>query len=86
MAERFFSQLTKKAIRRGVFASVPNLIAAIDAYLTAHNTNPTPFTWTKTADQIVAKVQRGRVTLNAITNQNADGPPEWRIELRGTLF
>lgn len=32
------------------------------------NTNPTPFTWTKTADQIVEKVQRGRVTLNAITN------------------
>ena len=33
-----------------------------------NNTNPTPFTWTKTADQIVEKVQRGRVTLDAITN------------------
>ena len=68
MVEGFFSQLTNKAIRRGVFGSVPDLVAAIDAYLTAHNTNPTPFTWTKTADQIVQKVQRGRVTLNAITN------------------
>jgi transposase len=68
MVEGFFSQLTNKAIRRGAFASVPDLIAAIDAYLTATNTNPTPFTWTKTADQIVEKVQRGRVTLNAITN------------------
>ena len=68
MVEGFFSQLTNKAIRRGAFGSVPDLIAAIDAYLNAHNSNPTPFTWTKTADQIVEKVQRGRVTLNAITN------------------
>jgi len=68
MIEGFFAQLTNKAIRRGVFGSVPDLIAAIDAYLAATNTNPTPFTWTKTADQIVEKVQRGRVTLNAITN------------------
>ena len=68
MVEGYFSQLTNKAIRRGAFASVPQLIAAIDAYLTQTNTNPTPFTWTKTADQIVEKVQRGRMTLDAITN------------------
>ena len=68
MVEGFFSQLTTKAIRRGVFQSVPDLIAAIDAYLAQNNTNPTPFIWTKTADQIVEKVQRGRVTLNAITS------------------
>jgi transposase len=68
MVEGFFAQLTNKAIRRGAFASVADLIAAIDAYLAATNTSPTPFTWTKTADQIVEKVQRGRVTLNAITN------------------
>jgi len=68
LIESFFAQLTNKAIRRGVFASVPELIAAIDAYLAANNTNPTPFTWTKTAEQIVEKVQRGRVTLHAITS------------------
>jgi hypothetical protein len=68
MVEGFFSQLTNKAIRRGVFRSVPDLIAAIDAYLAQNNTNPTPFTWTKTADQIVEKVRRGRMTLDAITN------------------
>ena len=68
MVEGFFSQLTNKAIRRGVFASVPDLIAAIDAYLTQNNTNPTQFTWTKTAHQIIDKVQRGRGTLNAITS------------------
>jgi hypothetical protein len=37
--------LTAKAIRRGVFPSVPDLIAAIDGYLAATNTNPKPFTW-----------------------------------------
>jgi transposase len=68
MVEGFFAQLTNKAIRRGAFTSVPDLIAAIDAYLASTNTNPTPFTWTKTAEQIVEKVKRGRVTLNAITN------------------
>jgi transposase len=68
MVEGFFSQLTAKAIRRGVFQSVPDLIAAIDAYLAQNNANPKPFTWTKTADQIVEKVRRGRVTLDAITN------------------
>jgi hypothetical protein len=51
-----------------VFASVPDLIEAIDAYLAATNTHPTPFIWTKTTDQILQKIQRGRVTLNAITN------------------
>jgi len=65
--EIFFSMLTAKAIRRGVFESVPDLIAAIDAYLAETNTNPKPFIWTKTTEQILEKVQRGRVTLNAIT-------------------
>jgi transposase len=68
MVESFFAQLTNKAIRRGVFASVPDLIAAIDAYLAATNTDPRPFLWTRTSEKIVEKVQRGRVTLDAITN------------------
>jgi transposase len=68
MIESFFAKLTNKAIRRGAFGSVPDLIAAIDAYLAANNTNPTPFIWTRTADRIVEKIQRGRVTLNAITS------------------
>ena len=40
MVEGFFAQLTNKAIRRGTFASVPDLIAAIDAYLTAKQHQP----------------------------------------------
>jgi transposase len=68
LVESFFSQITNKAIRRGVFASVPDLITAIDTYLDTHNTDPKPFTWTKTSSQIIEKVQRGRATLQAITN------------------
>jgi transposase len=68
MVESFFSTLTDKAIRRGVFHSVPDLIDAIETYLATHNQDPQPFVWTATAEQILEKVRRGRVTLNAITS------------------
>jgi transposase len=68
MVEIFFGRLSDKAIRRGIFHSVPDLIDAIETYLAAHNNNPQPFTWAATADQILAKVRRGRVTLEAITH------------------
>jgi transposase len=68
MIERWFGKLTDKAIRRGVFHSVPDLIAAIEAYLATTNDNPEPFIWTATADQILEKVRRGRVALDAITS------------------
>jgi transposase len=68
MVETFFGQITDKAIRRGVFKSVPDLITAIEAYLAAHNDNPKPFQWTASADQILDKVRRGRVALEAIIN------------------
>jgi transposase len=67
LVERWFRELTQKAIRRGVFRSVPELIAAIEAYLDAHNKDPKPFIWTATADQILEKVRRGRVALDRIT-------------------
>jgi transposase len=68
MVEIFFSHLTDQAIRRGIFHSVPDLIDAIEHYLAEHNNNPRPFQWTATTDQILEKVRRGRVTLDAITN------------------
>ena len=45
LVERWFRNLTDKAIRRGVFKSVPDLIAAIEDYLQANNDNPRPFEW-----------------------------------------
>jgi transposase len=66
LVERWFREITEKAIRRGVFPSVPDLIAAIEDYLKANNENPKPFVWTATADAILEKVRRGRVVLEAI--------------------
>jgi hypothetical protein len=69
LVERWFRDLTDKAIRRGVFASVPELIAAIEDYLTAHNDDPKPFVWTASADAILEKVRRGRVALEQVHTQ-----------------
>ena len=52
LVERWFKELTDKAIRRGVFYSVPDLIASIEDYLEAHNDDPKPFVWTASIDSI----------------------------------
>lgn len=56
--ERFFALLTERQIRRGVHRSVADLEAAIRAFLNAHNAQPTPFRWTKSASDILASIQR----------------------------
>ena len=66
LVERWFRELTDKALRRGVFHSVPDLIAKIEDYLATHNNDPKPFIWTATAEDILAKVARGRVALQAV--------------------
>ena len=70
LVERWFRDLDDKAIRRGVFHSVPNLIAAIEAYLVANNDSPRPFIWTATVDEILGKIRRGRVALHQLVPQN----------------
>jgi transposase len=69
LVERWFRELTDKAIRRGVFHSVNDLITAIEDYMKANNNDPKPFVWTATAEQILAKVARGRVALHQVKNQ-----------------
>jgi transposase len=58
LVERFSGLLTEKALRRGSHTSVVQLRAAILAYVQAHNAKGTPFTWTKTADEILDKMRR----------------------------
>src|SRR6266542_920872 len=65
LVERWFRELTQKAIRRGVFPSVPALIEAIQAYLDAYNEDPKPFVWTATVESIVEKVNRCKAILQA---------------------
>ena len=56
--ETFFSALTRRRLRRGVFRSIVDLQAAINRYITEHNDDPKPFVWTKTADTILARTAR----------------------------
>ena len=56
--ENFFSKMTRQRIRRGVFRSIADLQAAINAYLAEHNASPKPFVWTKSAEAILAKLDR----------------------------
>jgi transposase len=58
LVERWFAELTLKQIRRGTFRSVPQLKAAIQQFIDAHHTDPKPFVWTKSADEILASIAR----------------------------
>jgi transposase len=66
MVERWFRELTDKAIRRGVFRSVSDLEKAIAEYLEAWNEQPRPFIWTATVGEIVEKLDRARTKLEAL--------------------
>jgi len=68
MVERFFRDITTERLRRGVFTSVPDLVAAIDEYVAHHNINPKPFIWTKSARDILQKVIRANSHLSAKQN------------------
>ena len=46
LVERWFRELTDKALRRGAFHSVPDLIASIQEYIDSHNDAPRPYVWT----------------------------------------
>lgn len=66
LVERFFGLLTEHALRRGSHTSVSQLRNAIHDYLDAHNDDPKPFTWTKSADQILESIARfAQRTLDA---------------------
>jgi transposase len=56
--ERWFAELTRKRLRRGVHTSVKQLEADFRTFIDRHNENPKPFKWTKSADQILASVKR----------------------------
>jgi len=68
MVERFFRDITDKRIRRGVFTSVAELVAAIDEYIAHHNIKPKPFIWTKSARDILQKVIRANSRLSSKQN------------------
>ena len=71
--ERFFALITDKQIRRGVHRSTQQLEADIRAFIDVHNTHPKPFRWTKTADDILAAIQRFCTRTNQIIRTSESG-------------
>ncbi len=63
LVERWFKELTDRRLRRGTFNSVPDLIDAIETWVEHWNDDPKPFVWHKPAEEIIAKVGRGRAAL-----------------------
>jgi putative transposase len=56
--ERWFAELTRKQLQRGVHRSTAELEADIATFIEVHNENPKPYTWVKSADEILASVKR----------------------------
>ena len=63
LIEGWFSVLTRKALTNTSFTSIDDLESTIDLWTSAWNDDPQPFAWTKTAEDIIAKVKRGRAAL-----------------------
>jgi len=66
MIERWFAEITRKRIRRGVFKSVPELVEAIMEYIKVNNENPKPFVWTKKVKEILEKVNRCKAVMETL--------------------
>ena len=64
--EGFFSALTRRRLKRGVFKGVVDLQAAINRYVAEHNQSPRPFIWTADPDRVIAAVARGKQTLESL--------------------
>jgi transposase len=64
LVERFFALLTEKQLRQGVHTSVVELEQCLKDYLSHHNEQPNPIVWTKSAEEILAKVERARARLD----------------------
>jgi len=66
LVERWFRELSEKAIKRGSFVSVPDLQQAIEGFMQAWNENPKPFIWTATVGDIIEKIERARLKMEQI--------------------
>jgi transposase len=69
--ETWFGIITRQSIRRGTFTSVTLLIRQIRAYIDHWNSNPKPFTWTATADEILVKVQLVQTSIKKLVDNNS---------------
>ena len=68
LVERLFAEITRQKIRRGVFKSVDDLKAAIEAWIDDRNAKPEPFKWTAKAATILEKNARARRVLREVVS------------------
>jgi transposase len=66
LVERWFAELSQKAVRRGAFRSVADLEQSIGEFMQAWNSNPTPFVWTATVESILEKLARCQRRLEKV--------------------
>ncbi|WP_433663948.1 IS630 family transposase [Nocardia sp. CA-128927] len=68
--EIWFGIITRQSIRRGTFSSVKVLVTQIRDYITHWNTDPKPFEWTATTDEILAKVRLAQTNIKKLVDNN----------------
>lgn len=66
LVERWFGELSEKAVRRGAFRSVTELQQAIEEFMTAWNANPKPFVWSASVEKILEKIAKCKRRLEEI--------------------
>ncbi len=72
LVERFFAEITDKAIRNGTFKNVRELEAAMRAFIDNRNRDPRPYVWTASVASILAKVDRARAALQRAIKSDAN--------------
>ena len=86
LIERWFGELTEKAIRRGAFGSVEELKTCIEEFLRVWNQEPKPFLWTATVASITEKLSRCRRTLEANSARQQQPAAAKKEEITAHLF
>jgi transposase len=66
LVERWFRELTEKAIRRASFVSVADLEAAIESFLISYNDDAKPFVWTASVESIMAKLEKVKAIYDTL--------------------
>jgi len=76
LVERFFSELTTRQLRRLAVTSVNELEQVIREYIAQRNTDPTPFTWTASVRDILAKIKKANAKVSSafFTWPESSGP------------
>jgi transposase len=74
LVEVFFAIITRQAIRRGSFASVADLVAAIGRFCDAWNRRCQPFVWVRHADDIMVKATPSRGVAPSVPKADGSAP------------